>query len=210
MNTPSSHSGFSDLVSNVSSYELRILKRYPDSGLPATGMPFALDIEVKTFREYYICVNATVVARGASGAFAGQRLAATKITTSTFSGCGGTGRMVFPADWQPTADNLVQFEVYYGEPANHLLTTSRAGAVTIPINLGLSQKESKNAGIITPNPPKTNNNTLFSMPGVPDVSGITRNIAIIAGAGVGAYLLFLGTPAIRSASNRTAKTIDNG
>lgn len=199
-----SDSGLGDLLPNMLSYELNIIRRYPEKGLPPSGIPFAVDVEVRTEREYGVCFNATVVARGATTSGVGTRLAMTRITTSTFRGCRGTGKLVFPPSFRPTKDNLVVLEVYYGEPSSGQLTPSRAAAVTTPIHFGFSEKDGINAGIYEKPSPGILQPIENPFAGVADTF---NKILWVAGLGLGAYLITPLFPVLKVGGQKIASRL---
>ncbi|MEX2404089.1 MAG: hypothetical protein WD625_08140 [Balneolales bacterium] len=199
-----SGNGLSDLVPGMLSYQMRVIRRYPEKGLPAPGLPFAVDVEVKTVRDYGICVNATVVAREVTSTGEGEILAKANVRTSTFSGCRGSTKLVFDPAFRPTKDRLVQLEIYDGSPGVGQLTPSRAGSISSPIHFGFSEKEGQDAGIYdkpTPGLLQPIENPFG------DIGKSLNKVLWVAGLGLGAYLMTPFFPVLKVGGQKIASRL---
>jgi hypothetical protein len=200
-----------NLSSNIISseaVELRIIGRNPASGNPPSGVPFSLDLEIETFRNWakvlFVpflaswgqCPDALVVVRsGQSGSVLGFQ----RFRTSMMDGCRSKGRVVFDRSYVPTSGHKVIFEVYPDDIDLSKLSASDLIAKSAPISLDLDQKTGEQSGVYSPPteswykiPELGPGNTLG------EVNTLLKRVIIISVAGAGLYFLAPMLPGLRA------------
>ncbi|MCH8494024.1 MAG: hypothetical protein LAT57_00135 [Balneolales bacterium] len=206
----------SDVI-NQTGLQLRITKRYPDSGLPPAGTPFALDVEVQTERAGFAvlrpenwfaiggpvrCVDAVVVARGRYD-HAGKIWAFTNVVTSQLSNCSGIARLIFDSTFRPDKNHWIRLEVFKERTSREDIESGKAEpiAATSDFLFDTSQNALVNAGVITlPTLPLSERltNAVVGPAGTMErVAKTTRNITILALVGAGIYFTYPLWPQIQ-------------
>lgn len=208
--------GLSDVINEVG-LNLRIMRRYPESGIPPIGTPFAIDVEVKTERAginalrpenwfavggFIRCVDAVIVARGRYD-HNGRVWAYTNVTTSQLSGCTGTSRLIFDTQFRPDERHWIRLEVYRERTSREDIESGKAQplAMTSDFLFNRSQSSLINAGVIsTPAIPVTERitNAVIGPAGSMErIAKTTRNITVLALLGAGAYFTYPLWPQIQ-------------
>lgn len=151
-----------NLSSNIISseaVELRIIGRNPASGNPPSRVPFSLDLEIETFRNWakvlFVpfmaswgqCPDALVVARSEQ---TGSVLGFQRFRTSMMDGCRAQERLVFDRSFVPTTAHKVIFEVYPVDMDMSSISASDLIAKSAPISLDLDQKTGEQSGVYSP------------------------------------------------------------
>lgn len=200
-----------NLSSNIISseaVELRIIGRNPASGNPPSGVPFSLDLEIETFRNWAKviflpfmaswgqCPDALVVVRsGQSGSVLGFQ----RFRTSMMDGCRSKGRVVFDRSYVPTSGHKVIFEVYPDDVDLSKLSASNLIEKSTPISLDLDQKTGEQSGVYSPP-----TESWYKMPELGpgntlgEVNTLLKRVIIISVAGAGLYFLAPMLPALRA------------
>ena len=200
-----------NLSSNIISsdaVELRIIGRNAASGNPPSGVPFSLDLEVETFRNWakvlFVpfmaswgqCPDALVVVRSVQTA---SVLGFQRFGTSMMDGCRAQGRLVFDRSFVPTSDHKVVFEVYPEDVDLSKLSASDLIAKSAPISLDLDQKTGEQSGVYSPPteswykiPELGPGNTLS------EVNKLIKRTIVIGGIFGGLYLFAPMLPGLRA------------
>lgn len=200
-----------NLSSNIISsdaVELRIIGRNPTSGTPPSGVPFSLDLEIETFRNwtkvFFVpflaswgqCPNALVVVRSHQ---TGTILGVQRFRTSTMDNCRAQARLVFERSFAPTSSHKVVFEVYPDGVDINNLSTSELIEKSAPISLDLGQKAGEQSGLYSPP-----TESWYKMPELgpgntlSEVNTLLKRVIIIAGVGAGLYFLAPMLPGLRA------------
>lgn len=208
----------SQIVGNViqsEAVELRIIGRNPDSGNPPSGVPFSLDLEIETFRDWFRviflpflagygkCPDAIVLARSANS---GRIWAQAKMVTSMFENCRATTRLVFDRDFVPDSSNMVVFEVYTDNADLSNLTDDKLIDRSEPMPLDLDTEQGQQSGVYAP--PTT---PWYQVPGqrasgaLDGVNTMLKRVTTVAGVAVGLYFLSPLLPGIRDGIANMAK-----
>lgn len=195
----------SDLIPG-STWSLNITRRYPSAGLPPSGTPFRLEIQVGTrfAAPGYVrgmgfhsggCLDATVVARGVYGANRNRIVALSHIRTSSLAGCTGKATMLFNTGFRPDANGWIYFELYPGRISEAEADEREPLAVSPEMTLHTSDKEGRQTGMISEEQQSipaaitsslTGGLTQFSL----HTRRITRNVAFVALVGGSIYWLW--------------------
>lgn len=150
----------SNIISSDSA-ELRIIGRNPSSGNPASGIPFSLDLEIETFRNWgkvlFVpflaswgqCPDALVVARSHQS---GQVLGVQRFRTSMMDNCRAQARLVFDRSFMPNSGHKVVFELYPDGVDTSNLSAKDMIDKSMPISLDLGVEEGQKSGCILPPP----------------------------------------------------------
>ncbi|HBQ60841.1 MAG TPA: hypothetical protein DD671_14790 [Balneolaceae bacterium] len=151
-----------NLSSNIISseaVELRIIGRNPASGNPKSGVPFSLDLEIETFRNWpkvlFVpfmtnwgqCPDALVVVRsGQTGSVLGFQ----RFNTAMMDNCRAQERLIFDRSFVPTSGHKVIFEVYPDDVDLHKLSPTDLIEKSAPISLDLDQQTGQQSGVYSP------------------------------------------------------------
>jgi hypothetical protein len=187
--------------------ELRIIGRHPERGLPKEGVPFSLDIEVETFRNWATvvfmpilaswgaCPDALVVVRSAD---TGRVLGAQRMRTSMWQNCRAQARLVFDRDFRPHAGRRVVFELYPdGVDVSNLRESDRIEQ-SAPISLDLGVDDGRQSGVYAP--PTASWHQIPAMRAgstLSEVNSLLRRVVVIAGLGAGFYFISPMLPGLR-------------
>ena len=207
--------GESRLVGNVISSdkaELRIIGRHPERGLPREGLPFSLDIELETFRNWATvifmpifaswgaCPDAIVVVRSADN---GRVWAVQRMKTSMWDNCRGQARLVFDRDFRPDGNHRVVFELYPDGVDLHNLKESDRIERSAAMTLDLGVDEGRQSGIYAPptqswyEVPATRAGSALG-----EVNTLLKRVIVIAGVGAGFYFAAPLLPGLRDSMLR--------
>lgn len=200
-----------NLSSNIISseaVELRIIGRNPVSGNPPSGVPFSLNLEIETFRNWAKvlflpfmasfgqCPDALVVVRSEQ---TGSVLGFQRFGTSMMDGCRAQGRVIFDRSFVPTSGNKVIFEVYPDDVDLSRLSASDLIAKSTPISLDLDQQTGEQSGVYSPP-----TESWYKMPelgpgnALGEVNTLLKRVIIISVAGAGLYFLAPMLPGLRA------------
>src|SRR6056297_1354 len=198
------------LVGNVISSdkaELRIIGRHPERGLPKDGVPFSLDIEIETFRNWATvifmpilaswgaCPDALVVVRSAGS---GRVWAAQRMKTSMWENCRGQARLVFDREFRPDANHRIVFELYPdGVDVNNLQENDRIER-SAAMTLDLGVEDGQQSGIYAP-PTQSwyELPTMKAGSALGEVNTLLKRVIVIAGVGAGFYFAAPLLPGLR-------------
>lgn len=187
--------------------ELRIIGRTPERGLPKDGVPFSLDIEIETFRNWATvfflpflaswgaCPDALVVVRSAG---TGRVWGAQRMKTSMWENCRGQARLVFDRDFRPDANHRIVFELYPdGVDTGNLQDKDRIER-SMPMTLDLGVEEGKQSGVYAP-PTQSwiDLPTLKAGSTLGEVNTLLKRVIVIAGVGAGFYFAAPLLPGLR-------------
>lgn len=200
-----------NLSSNIISseaVELRIIGRNPASGNPPSGVPFSLDLEIETFRNWAKviflpfmaswgqCPDALVVVRsGQSGSVLGFQ----RFRTSMMDGCRSKGRIVFDRSFVPTSAHKVIFEVYPDDVDLSKLSASNLIEKSAPISLDLDQKTGEQSGVYSPP-----TESWYKMPDInpgstlSEVNKLIKRVLVIGGISAGLIYVAPLLPGLRA------------
>ena len=202
--------GESRIVGNViasDKAELRIIGRNPQRGLPKDGVPFSLDIEIETFRNWATvifmpifaswgaCPDAIVLVRSAD---TGRVWAVQRMKTSMWDNCRGQARLIFDRDFRPDANHRVVFELYPdGVDVNNLKETDRIER-SAAMTLDLGVEDGQQSGIYAP-PTQSwyELPTMKAGSALGEVNTLLKRMIVIAGVGAGFYFAAPLLPGLR-------------
>ena len=217
--------GSSQIAGNVISSDkadLRIIGRHPESGLPGDGVPFSLDIEVETYRNWTkvffmpilaswgACPDAVVVVRSAD---IGRVWGTQRIRTAMMDNCRGQARLVFHRDFSPTPHQRVVFELYPdGVDVNNLSGNDLIERSPI-MSLDIGQSEGQQSGVYAPP-----TQSWREFPAVKfsagstlgEVNTLLKRGLIVAGVGAGFYFLSPLLPGFRDGVQKMLPTSGDG
>jgi hypothetical protein len=212
--------GESRIVGNViatDKAELRIIGRNPQRGLPREGVPFSLDLEIETFRNWAkvfflpflsswgACPDALVVVRSADN---GRVWGAQRMRTSMWENCRAQARLVFDRDFRPDATNRIVFELYPdGVDINNLQEKDRIEQ-SMAMTLDLGVEDGQQSGIYAP-PTRSwyELPTMKAGSALGEVNTMLKRVIIIAGVGAGFYFAAPLLPGLRDGVKQlTGKT----
>lgn len=200
-----------NLSSNIISseaVELRIIGRNPASGNPPSGVPFSLDLEIETFRNWakvlFVpfmaswgqCPDALVVARSEQ---TGSVLGFQRFRTSMMDGCRAQERLVFDRSFVPTSAHKVIFEVYPIDVDMSRITASDLIEKSAPISLDLDQKTGEQSGVYSPP-----TESWYKMPDInpgstlSEVNKLIKRVLVIGGIGAGLIYVAPLLPGLRA------------
>jgi hypothetical protein len=214
-----SSSGVTGNIISSDLADVRIVGRNPQQGKPAEGIPFSLDIEVETYRDWFkqimlpivygygTCPDAVVVCRSADF---NMVWGVARIRTSLMANCRGTARMTFNRDFRPTSAHRVVFELY--PEGTEQFTSSEAVARSSIMTLDVDLESGEQAGIYAP--PTRNWYQLPSLPSgggaLSEVNTLLKRVLIITGVGAGVYFLAPLMPGIQGAVKELASSNKGG
>ena len=204
--------GASTLASNVISsdrVDLRIIGRHPKSGSPKPGVPFSLDLEVKTYQGFLqtlweapitgwlTCPDAIVAIRSADS---GRIWGSQRFRTSKFDNCRSQVRLVFHRDFIPDPAHRVVFEVYPdGVDASNLSSSDLIERSQI-MTLDLGEAEGKQSGVYAPPSQSWYQAGLPSInPGsaLGEANTLLKRVMIVGGVAAGFYFISPMLPGLR-------------
>jgi len=192
--------------------ELRIIGRHPERGLPREDLPFSLDIELETFRNWATvifmpifarwgaCPDAIVVVRSAD---TGRVWAAHRLNTSMWDNCRGQARLVFDRDFRPDGNHRVVFELYPDGVDPHNLKESDRIERSAAMTLDLGVDEGRQSGMYAPptqswyEVPATRAGSALG-----EVNTLLKRVIVIAGVGAGFYFAAPLLPGLRDSMLR--------
>ncbi|MEX2604522.1 MAG: hypothetical protein WD361_09970 [Gracilimonas sp.] len=196
----------SNIISSDSA-ELRIIGRNPSSGNPASGIPFSLDLEIETFRNWgkvlflpFLaswgqCPDALVVARSHQS---GQVLGVQRFRTSMMDNCREQARLVFDRSFMPNSGHKVVFELYPDGVDTSNLSAKDMIDKSMPISLDLGVEEGQQSGVYSPP-----TESWYKMPELGpgstlgEVNTLLKRVIVIAGVGAGLYFIAPLLPGLR-------------
>ena len=197
--------------------ELRIIGRNPQRGLPREGVPFSLDLEIETFRNWAkvffapflaswgACPDALVVVRSAG---TGRVWGAQRMRTSMWENCRGQARLVFDRDFRPDATHRIVFELYpEGVDIGNLQEKDRIER-SMAMTLDLGVEDGQQSGIYAP-PTRSwyELPTMKAGSALGEVNTMLKRVIIIAGVGAGFYFAAPLLPGLRDGMKQlTGKT----
>ena len=188
--------------------ELRIIGRHPKRGLPKSGTPFSVDVEVDIYRTfwnsvlYVSCPDTVVVAldpqtRGV--------LALTRITTSMWQGCRGQARLVFPRSFIPDRQHPVLFELHKGDVTEATISAQEPMARSKVMTLDLDIQQGQQSGVYAP---PTEPWYQIDLPNAQSAfSGVNKTlnkVLWLVGIGAGVYFFAPLMPGIRDSVKQIA------
>ncbi len=183
---------------------IKVVKRYPASGLPPAGISMSLDIEVSTERNLasgFFCPDALIVARDP---LTHKILGYTKVITSALSGCSGTGHLVLDPSFRPTHTTTIDLEGY-GSGVEPDKTASYQPVKVVPVQIGIDYQKGLQTGTYA----KPTTSAVSSFFDHLSGGGLTKGITTVLVVGVIGYLIVINGPAIKkiigSATNHFTK-----
>lgn len=189
--------------------ELRIIGRYPQRGLPKSGVPFSVDVEVDIYRTfwnsvlYVSCPDAVVVALDPQNR---KVLALSRITTSLWDGCRGQARLVFVRTFQPDRQYPVIFELHKSDLTESSVSTAKPMARSKVMTLELDIDQGQKSGVYAP---PTESWYEFNFPnGRSALGGVNKTlnkVLWLIGIGAGAYFLAPLMPGFRDSLKHIAQ-----
>lgn len=197
--------GLSD-VFTASVEAVKIVGRYPSSGLPPDRVPIGLDVEVnmeKPLWQYWtgvgnlICWDAVVAARSESG----QLLDVKPVETEILKGCSGTVRLALDPNFRPQVGDTITIEVYdSGVNREDIQNGEEPLFTSDPIQVFLGLKTGRNSGVYD------YESNVFGLPNITmpsfnpfnDLGNGIRNLTILLGVGTSAYLIWKNGDNIRN------------
>lgn len=202
--------GESRIVGNIiatDKAELRIIGRNPQRGLPRVGVPFSLDLEIETFRNWAkvfflpflaswgACPDALVVVRSADN---GRVWGAQRMKTSMWENCRAQARLIFDRNFRPDANHKVVFELYPdGVDINNLQEKYRIEQ-SMAMTLDLGVEDGQQSGVYAP-PTRSwyELPTMKAGSALGEVNTMLKRVIIIAGVGAGFYFAAPFLPGLR-------------
>ena len=188
--------------------ELRIIGRYPERGLPKSGAPFSVDIEVDRYRTfwnsvlYVSCPDVVVVALDPQHR---KVLALSRITTSMWEGCRGQARLVFDRSFIPDRQHPVIFELHESTVTEATVASAKPLAASKVMTLDLDIDQGQQSGVYAP-PTQP-----WYQLDLPDPKGALRGVdntltkaLWLIGIGAGAYFFAPLMPGIRDSVKQIA------
>jgi len=189
--------------------ELRIIGRYPERGLPKSGVPFSVDVEVDIYRTfwnsmlYVSCPDAVVVALDPQNR---KVLALSRITTSMWDGCRGQARLVFPRIFMPDQNHPVIFELHRSDVTEASVSTAKPMARSKVMTLDLDIEQGQKSGVYAP---PTESWYQFNLPDAQSAFGgvnkTLNKVLWLIGIGAGVYFLAPLMPGIRASVKQIAQ-----
>lgn len=215
--SPSVNSGLSDaqgpsLIQNENG-TLRIIKRYPENGVPKNGAPFAVDIEVameKTWNNSILgvgCTEMTVIAYDPQWR---EILGYANIDPALFS-CTGSARLIFDSNFIPDREHPVMFDVIWNNDFVKDISSLNKTWKTDPImrskvlTLEKGQKEGVATGLYSePTEPwydfdYSQNSALFG------INTTLKRVITMTAIGAGVYFAFPFFPVIKKGIKKAAE-----
>lgn len=187
--------------------DLRIIGRNPSAGAPRPGVPFTLDVEIETFRNWWkvvffpfganygACPDALVVVRSAND---GRVWAAARTKTSMMQNCRDQMRLIFDQQFRPDSQHPVVFEIYPDSVNINDLRESNLIEKSRVMTLDIGMQEGQESGIYS-NPTSTwyqaTGNAVGNAFG--QLTTTLRQVTLVAAAGAGLYLMAPLMPGIR-------------
>jgi hypothetical protein len=183
------------------------------------GVPFAIDVEVKTERlgiEFiypsnwfsaggaFRCKDVVVAARGMYD-YAGRIFAVSNVVTSTLDDCIGQARMVFDANFKPDDKHWIRLEVYPEGTTRAQIESGRVKpvAATTDFLFNKSEADLRAAGVVSKPSESIVDRVTTGVTGTAQgIESTVRNVAIIAGIGFGVYLTQPFWPTISAKINK--------
>lgn len=193
--------GISGNIISSQAGELRIIGRYPERGLPKSGIPFSLDIEVDIYRTfwnsflYVSCPDAVVAAldpqtRGV--------LAMTRITTSMWDGCRGQARLVFSRSFVPDRQHPVLFELHKSDVSEATVKSAQPMAKSKVMTLDLDIEQGQQSGVYSkPTEPWYQIDLPNPQGAFNGVNSTLNKVLWLIGIGAGVYFLAPLMPGLR-------------
>ena len=188
--------------------ELRIIGRYPERGLPKSGVPFSVDVEVDIYRTfwnsvlYVSCPDAVVVALDPQNR---KVLALSRITTSMWDGCRGQARLVFSRGFQPDRQHPVIFELHRSDVTEANAGSAKPMARSKVMTLDLDIDQGQKSGVYAQ---PTESWYQFDLPDAQSAFGgvnkTLNKVLWLIGIGAGVYFLAPLMPGIRDSVTRIA------
>lgn len=215
--------GASTLAGNVISsdrVDVRIIGRHPKTGTPPTGVPFSLDIEVKTYQGFIqtlweapitgwvTCPDAIVAVRSADS---GRVWGSQRMRTSMWDNCRAQARLVFHRDFIPDEVHRVVFEIYpEGVDTGELSKDDRIERSAI-MTLDIGQSDGEQSGVYAP--PTKSWHELPSIntgagSALGEVNTLLKRVILVAGVGAGFYFLSPMLPGLRDGLKNMAPKPD--
>ncbi|MCH8567612.1 MAG: hypothetical protein LAT67_05085 [Balneolales bacterium] len=157
--------------------------------------PYTLLIELQTNRFFAVgpCKDASIIVRDLNG----NALATTTIRTSTFSGCRGSGRLVFSPGFNPT--DLVTIQILGGTNPDALERWWDESYMSQPIQFAQSDaiisKPYEQPGFLEG----------FSVAGI---SKLTGNTVMLAGLGAALYFAWPFLPILNKVTKDSASKLE--
>jgi hypothetical protein len=206
---------------------LAITARYPATGMPPVGAPFAIDVELESSRlgaaalydprnwfklgGVLHCSDTVVVARGLYE-HRDRIWALAPVSTSTFAGCRGTARMIFSIEFRPDATHWIKLQVFpAGTTAAHIAAGRQPIAESTEFLFNRSQAQMQQTGTITA-PTQSAVQTVIAtasgvVPSFDQVNRTARHITFLALVGAGIYFTLPFWPDIQRTLKASIKAI---
>ncbi|TYP93540.1 hypothetical protein LX73_1246 [Fodinibius salinus] len=193
--------------------ELRIIGRHPERGLPKSGVPFSIDIEIDRYRNFWnsflliSCPDAVVAALDPQSR---KVLAISRILTSMWDGCRGQTRLVFGRSFRPDRNHPVIFELHPGNVTEATISEAKPLATSKVMTLDLDIEEGTQSGVYAePTEPwyeisLPNPQSAFS-----GVNSTLTKALWLVGIGAGAYFLGPLMPGLRDSLKQITQPGNN-
>ena len=188
--------------------ELRIIGRHPERGLPKSGVPFSVDIEVDIYRTFWnsflfvVCPDVVVAALDPQTR---KVLAISRIVTSMWDGCRGQTRLVFGRSFRPDRNHPVLFELHYSNVTEGNVSQATPLAASNVMTLDLDIEEGQQSGVYAE---PTQSWYEINLPDPQSAfSGINRTLSKalwLIGIGAGVYFLAPLMPGLRDSVKQMA------
>lgn len=193
--------GISGNIISSQAGELRIIGRYPERGLPKSGVPFSLDVEVDIYRTFWnsvLYVSCPDVVVAALDPQTRGVLALSRITTSMRQGCRGQSRLVFPRLFRPDPSHPVIFELHKSNVTEANAGSAKPMARSKVMTLDLGIEDGQQGGIYSlPTKPWYH----LELPGSQGaISGLNKSLSKmlwLIGLGAGVYFMAPLMPGMR-------------
>ncbi|MEX1161401.1 MAG: hypothetical protein WEA79_11140 [Balneolaceae bacterium] len=194
--------------------DVKIIDRFPKSGYPPPGIPFSITVQVQTyktggaalFRTPFACLDAFIAVRDVQTK---EVLAGNFIRTDIVKNCRGTARIEFEPSYRPLQNSQAQLELYEGGTTEWFSSQTTLEdvisgkldpiAVSRPISLYVSLDEGRKAGLF-----EEKEDSFFESIDTEFLGSTVNKVLIVAGLGIGAYLLTPLFPAVRVGTARIA------
>ncbi|SMO92954.1 hypothetical protein [Fodinibius sediminis] len=188
--------------------ELRIIGRHPERGLPKSGVPFSVDVEVDIYRTFWnsflfvVCPDVVVAALDPQSR---QVLAISRIVTSMWDSCRGQARLVFGRSFRPDRNHPVIFELHYSNVTEANISEAKPLATSKVMTLDLDIEEGQQSGVYAqPTESWYDINLPDPQQAFSGVNSTLTKALWLIGLGAGAYFLAPLMPGLRDSVKQLA------
>jgi hypothetical protein len=188
--------------------ELRIIGRHPERGLPKSGVPFSVDVEVDIYRTFWnsflfvVCPDVVVAALDPQNR---SVLALSRIVTSMWDGCRGQARLVFGRSFRPDRNHPVIFELHYSNVTETNISQAEPLASSNVMTLDLDIEEGQQSGVYAqPTESWYDINLPDPQHAFSGVNSTLTKALWLIGIGAGAYFLAPLMPGLRDSVKQLA------